>query len=58
VEAIAAPAEIFNDAGGLSIATDDELYNGVWRPISTSTEQRSPSLSLFIEKAKDGFALK
>jgi hypothetical protein len=33
VEAIAAPAEIFKDSGGLSIATDDESYNDIWRPI-------------------------
>jgi hypothetical protein len=37
VEAIAAPAELFGKTSGLSIATDDELYNGIWRPISSPT---------------------
>ena len=55
VEAIAAPAEMFKDTGGLSIATDDELYNGIWRPISKSRETRSPSPLLFIKNAKVGF---
>jgi hypothetical protein len=58
VEAIAAPAEEFNDAGGLSIATDDEFYNGIWRPISKSRQTRHPSPLLFIKNAKLGFALK
>jgi hypothetical protein len=58
VEAIAAPAEIFKDSGGLSIATDDEFYNGIWRPIARSRESRSPSPLLFFKNAKLGFALK
>ena len=58
VEAIAAPAEMFKDTAGLSIATDDEFYNGIWRPISKSTESRSPSPLLFIKNAKVGLALK
>jgi hypothetical protein len=58
VEAIAGPAEIFKNYGGLSIATDDELYNGIWRPIARSRESRSPSPLLFFENAKAGFALK
>jgi hypothetical protein len=58
VEAIAAPAEIIKRVGGLSIATDDEFYNGIWRPISKSTETRSPSPLLFSKHAKVGFALK
>jgi hypothetical protein len=57
VEAIAAPAEMFKDTGGLSIATVDEFYNGIWRPILKSTETRSPSPFLFIN-AKLGLALK
>jgi hypothetical protein len=58
VEAIAAPAEIFKETSGLSIATDDELYNSVWRPISNSTATRSPSQLLFVKTARAGFALK
>ena len=58
VEAIAAPAEMFKESGGLSIATDDELYNGIWRPISKSTVARSPSPLLFTKNAKEGFYLK
>jgi hypothetical protein len=58
VEAIAPSAEIFNDYRGLSIATDDELYNGIWRPISRSRETRYPSPLLFSKEAKIGFALK
>jgi hypothetical protein len=58
VEAITAPAEEFNDAGGLSIATDDEFYNGIWRPISRSRQTRHPSPLLFVKNAKVGFALK
>jgi hypothetical protein len=56
VEAIAAPAEIFKGTSGLSIATDDEFYNGIWRPMSNSTETRSPSQLLFIKYAKVGLA--
>jgi len=58
VEAIAASAEIFQDTGGLSIATDDERYNGSWRPIARSRETASPSSLLFIKNAKVGLALK
>ena len=58
VEAIAEPAERFKDAGGLSIATDDEFYNGIWRPISKSRQTRPPSPLLFIKNANVGFALK
>jgi hypothetical protein len=58
VEAIAAPAELFDDAGGLSIATDDELYNGIWRPVSRSQQRFSPSPLLFSANAKRGLALK
>lgn len=47
VEAIAAPAEIFKDTGGLSIATDDELYNGTWRAVGRSDETVSPSRLFF-----------
>jgi hypothetical protein len=61
VEAVAAPAELFkgkSGVSGLSIATDDEVYNGIWRPISNSTETRSPSRLLFTKYAKEGLALK
>jgi hypothetical protein len=56
VEAIAEPAEIFGDTSGLSIATDDEFYNGIWRPIARSRETRPPSPLLFVKNAKAGFA--
>ena len=60
VEAIAAPAQIFEDTGGLSIATDDEVYNGIWRAIGRSKPQETvaPSRSLFSNEAKEGLALK
>ena len=58
VEAVAAPADEFKDAGGLSIATDDEFYNGIWRPISTGGEPVAPSPLLFATNARMGFALK
>lgn len=58
VEAVAVPAELFGDKSGLSIATDDETYHSIWRPIQISTETRSPSRLLFVENAKQGFSLK
>jgi hypothetical protein len=58
VEAIAAPAELFEGQSGLSIATDDENYNGLWRPVQNSKETRSPSPLLFSVTANEGFSLK
>jgi hypothetical protein len=50
VEAITVAAEEFKKIGGLSIATDDELYNGIWRPVSRSRETSLPSLLLLTHK--------
>jgi hypothetical protein len=58
VEAVAAPADEFKNAGGLSIATDDEFYNGIWRPIAKSRQTGDPSPLLFAKNARTGFALK
>jgi hypothetical protein len=58
VEAIAESAGIFKITGGLSIATDDEFYNGIWRPISKGRETAAPSRLLFTKNAEVGFALK
>lgn len=58
VEAVAAPAELFGDKSGLSIATDDELYNGIWRPISNSQKKSPPPPQLFAARALEGFSLK
>jgi len=58
VEAIAEPAEIFGNTSGLSIATDDELYSGIWRPIAKAREPVDPSPLLFVNNARMGFALK
>jgi hypothetical protein len=57
VEAIAEPPEMFKDTAGLVVATDDELYNGIWRPISKSRETRPPSPLLFTVRATEGFSL-
>ena len=46
VEALAAPAELI-PTSGLSIAADDELYKGIWRPILKSTGPKPPSAMLF-----------
>ena len=46
VEALAEPAELI-PASGLSIATDDEVHGGVWRPILKSAALKRPSAMLF-----------
>jgi hypothetical protein len=58
VEAIAEPADIFRNTSGLSIATDDELYSGIWRPVAKGEEPVAPSPLLFVKNAEVGFALK
>lgn len=49
VEAVAAPAEISQAPEGISIATDDENYYGIWRPISKHDEPQPPSPKLLTE---------
>lgn len=48
VEALAAPAESIGKSE-LSIATDDEFYQGVWRPLPPSKGPQIPSNMLFVE---------
>lgn len=49
VEAVAAPAEISKAPEGISIATDDENYQGIWRPVSKPDEPKPPSPKLLTE---------
>ena len=61
VEAVAAPAELFkgkSSVSGLSVATDDEVYNGIWRPIPPSPKMTSPSPMLFSKNVNAEFSFK
>jgi hypothetical protein len=51
VEALAASAELIPKSG-LSIATDDEFYKGIWRPILESTGPQPPSPMLFFDNVR------
>ena len=51
VEALAAPADRIENTE-LSIATDDEFYQGIWRPLPPSTGAQRPSEMLFIENVR------
>jgi hypothetical protein len=48
VEALAAPADRIENTA-LSIATDDEFYSGIWRPLLESAGPQLPSKMLFID---------
>lgn len=48
VEALAAPADLLGTSE-LSIATDDEFYQGIWRPLAPSKGPQVPSKMLFVE---------
>jgi hypothetical protein len=48
VEALAAPADSIENSE-LSIATDDEFYQGVWRPLPPNKGPQAPSEMLFLE---------
>jgi hypothetical protein len=57
VEALAAPAELIPNSE-LCIATDDETYKGIWRPILKSAGVQPPSKMLFFDNVKAASTLK
>jgi hypothetical protein len=57
VEALAAPADLI-PLSALSVATDDETYKGIWRPLAPSKGPQAPSKMLFIENVLAAVQLK